>query len=280
VAAALGLALAATRVLMGGRLLTVALPTTAALVLLGAVQGATEFLPVSSHGHLVLLERWLALPQGDALTRDVLLHLGTLAAVTLFCRHELLAMLRPGSAGAWRVVGVCTLITGASGLALEDLVESALSSPTWIAIGLFVNALLLGLLAPRGDERQRRSLADGTWTDGLVLGLLQSLALVPSISRSGATIVAALWLGYTRRDAVRAAFLVSIPAVGGAVALQAARVGGLSAFAAPGLGPGLLAAFVVGLLALRFLASHVDAGSLRGFAAYCLALGAAVILLA
>lgn len=254
------------------------LPALAVLVLLGAVQGATEFLPVSSHGHLVLLERWLDVGGEGALARDVLLHLGTLAAVMVFCRRELLAMLRPGSQSLWRVVVPATLITAVAGLSLEDVVESALSTPLWIGAGLVVNALLMGLLAPRDDRALSRSLSQGTLADGVVLGLLQSLALVPSVSRSASTIVAALWLGYTRRDAVRVAFLVSVPAVAGAVALSLMRGSGQAALDAPGMGAGLLTAFVVGLAALRFLTLHVDAGSLRGFALYCLLLGAVVIL--
>jgi undecaprenyl-diphosphatase len=258
--------------------LIVLLPALALLLILGAVQGATEFLPVSSHGHLVLLERWLDAGGDDALARDVLLHMGTLAAVIVFCRHELIAMLRPGSRALWRVVLPATVITAAAGLSLEDLVEPALSSPAWIGAGLFVNALLMAVLAPRGDARLTRGLDQGTIADGVVLGLLQSLALVPSVSRSASTIVAALWLGYTRRDAVRVAFLVSVPAVAGAVSLSLMRGSGQAALDAPGMGAGLLVAFVVGLAALRFLTLHVDARSLRLFALYCLLLGTVVIL--
>jgi undecaprenyl-diphosphatase len=254
------------------------LPALAVLVLLGAVQGATEFLPVSSHGHLVLLERWLDVGGEGALARDVLLHLGTLAAVIVFCRRDLAAMLRPGSAALWRVVAPATAITAVAGLTLEDVVEHALSTPAWIGAGLFVNALLMAVLAPRDDRGLTRSLDHGTLADGVVLGLLQSLALVPSVSRSAATIVAALWLGYARRDAVRAAFLVSVPAVAGAVALSLMRGSGQAALQAPGMAAGLIAAFLVGLAALRFLTLHVDARSLRLFALYCLLLGAVVIL--
>jgi undecaprenyl-diphosphatase len=98
------------------------------------------------------------------------------------------------------------------------------------------------------------------------------------VSRSASTIVAALWLGYTRRDAVRVAFLVSVPAVAGAVTLSLMRGSGQAELDAPGMGVGLLAAFVVGLLALRFLTLHVDVRSLRIFALYCLLLGVVVIL--
>ncbi len=248
------------------------------LLLLGIVQGATEFLPVSSHGHLVLLEHWLGVSRDGALGREIALHLGTLLAVVIFCRRDLLALLRERPGGAFRVVLASALVTAAIGLGARDLIENALASPAWIGAGLAFNGLLMGVLAPRGDERLVRRVESGTWRDGLVLGLLQSLALVPSVSRSAATIVAALWLGYARREAVRVAFLISVPVVAGAELLTLLDAEGRAALSEPGMLPAMLLALVTGLGALRFLTVHVDARSLRGFAAYCLALAAVVIL--
>jgi len=249
------------------------------LVLLGAVQGATEFLPVSSHGHLVLMENWLDMPREGALSREIVLHLGTFVAVVIFCRNDLLAMLRTGSAGLWRLVIGSAVVTAAIGFPSQNLVETGLSSPQWIGIGLFANTLLMGVIAPSSDERLTRTLDEGGWRDALVLGLLQSFALVPSVSRSGATIVAALLLGFRRFDAVRIAFLMSLPVVGGAVLLELLGSGGAAAIAEPGMVAGLVVSLAVGLVALRFLAVHVDARSLRGFALYCLVLGTVVILI-
>jgi undecaprenyl-diphosphatase len=252
----------------------------ALLVLLGIVQGATEFLPVSSHGHLVLLENWFDVPREGALSREIVLHLGTLVAVMIFCRKDLLAMLRSGSAGLWRLVVGSAVVTAAIGLPSQDLVETALATPLWIGLGLFANTLLMGVIAPRDDSRLTRTLDEGGWRDALVLGLLQAFALVPSVSRSGATIVAALLLGFRRTDAIRIAFLISLPVVGGAVLLQLLSSEGSAALAQPGMTAGLIVSLFVGLLALRFLAKHVNAASLRGFALYCLLLGTVVILFA
>jgi undecaprenyl-diphosphatase len=250
----------------------------ALLILLGVVQGVTEFLPVSSHGHLVLFENWFDIPREGALAREVVLHLGTLVAVMIFCRRDLLAMTRGGSAGLWRLVIGSAVVTAIVGLPSKDLVESSLSSSNWIALGLFANALLMGVIAPSNEERLTRSLDEGGWRDALVLGLLQAFALVPSVSRSGATIVAALLLGFGRFDAVRIAFLMSLPVVGGAVLLELLGAEGASALAEPGMIASLIVSTLVGLAALRFLAVHVDARSLRGFALYCLVLGTVVML--
>ncbi|MGQ0551922.1 MAG: undecaprenyl-diphosphate phosphatase [Planctomycetota bacterium] len=247
-------------------------------VLLGALQGATEFLPVSSHGHLVLVGQWLDLSREGALGREVALHLGTLVAVFIFCRREIASLAGRTSPGLWKLVIACTLVTAAVALPSEEFIEARLASTGWVAAGLGFNALLLIVLAPRNDEGQLRALSSAGWRDGLLLGLMQSLALVPSVSRSACTIVCALWLGYTRAEAIRVAFLVSIPAVGGAILLKLLGPGGEAVLAEPGLSAGLLASLVVGLLALRFLVGHSDARSLRGFGLYCLLLGLVVIL--
>ncbi len=246
------------------------------LLILGAVQGATEFLPISSSGHLVLFGNWLDPGADDGLVLEVALHFGTLVAVLIFCFRDVLAMLRPGSAGLWRLMLLSTLITAALGLALEDLLD-AYSTPGVAGIGLLVTATLLFTLGQRDDERLTRHVADGTHADAVLLGLLQSLALVPGISRSGATLSAALLLGFARRDAVRIAFLMSVPVVFGAVILKASD-GGTGAFTEPGILGGMAMAAIVGLAALKFISVHVDARSLRRFGIYCAVLGLAAIL--
>lgn len=249
------------------------------LILLGVVQGVTEFLPISSHGHLVLLQNWLNIDREGSLSREVVLHLGTLVAVVIFCRKDLLSMLRGGSAGLWRVVVGSAIVTAAIGLPARHLVETGLASPLWIGIGLFANTLLMGVIAPAKDDRLTRTIDEAGWRDALLLGVLQAFALVPSVSRSGATIVAALLLGFRRFDAVRIAFLISLPVVGGAVFLELLGAEGAAAMAEPGMLAGLFISMLVGLVALRFLSGHVDARSLRGFAVYCLVLGTVVILI-
>lgn len=250
------------------------------LLLLGALQGATEFLPVSSSGHLVIFGHWLGGTGGHGLATEVALHFGTLVSVLLFCRRDLWDMARLASPALWRLVIGASAVTAVAGLTLEDLIESRLATPAGAGAGLLVTAVLLALVAPRQDPAEPRTLAQGTWRDALLLGLFQSLALMPGISRAGATITCALLLGFQRSHAVRVAFLVSIPAVGGAVLLKARDGESLQDMTRSPVLAGTALACLVGVVALRFVAVHVDPISLRRFAYYCAGLGLAAILTA
>ncbi len=248
------------------------------LLLLGVIQGATEFLPVSSSGHLVLFGHWFGLEREQGLAREVALHLGTLVAVILFCWRDLLALLGAGSRGLWTLVLGSAVVTAAIGLPVEDLIEQHLAHVGGAAGGLLGTALLLAVVAPGDETRQTRTLDQGTLRDALILGLFQSMALVPGISRAGATIVAALLLGFQRAHAVRIAFVMSVPVVGGAVLLKLLEPRGTEIYGEPGLVGGLVVAGGVGLLALRFISVHVDARALRLFALYCLLMASAAML--
>ncbi|GJM20283.1 MAG: undecaprenyl-diphosphatase [Planctomycetota bacterium] len=250
------------------------------LLLLGAIQGATEFLPVSSSGHLVLFREWLGLESSGDLSREIALHFGTVVAVVVFCFKDLLAMLRGGSAGLWKLAIGASLVTGVLGLSFEETIEQELNSLGSVGIGLLITSLLLIVIAPKNDERQTREVADGTWTHGLLLGAFQSMALMPGVSRAGSTIVGALVLGYLRRDAVRVAFLISIPAVGGAVLKKATEGDNLNQALAPDMLAAMGVACAVGLLALRFISVNVGPRSLRLFGAYTALMGLAALLTA
>ncbi len=250
------------------------------LLALGIVQGLTEFLPVSSSGHLVLGGAWLGMGRADGLLREVALHLGTLVSVLVFCWRDLVSMLRAGSRSLWVMVIASAAVTAPFGLMLEDVIETRFAHPLGAGSGLLLTALLIGVVAPRDDERLKRTLSEGTLRDGLILGLLQSMALIPGVSRAGATITAALLLGFRRPDAVRIAFLMSVPVVAGAVLLKFTEPGALEVVTHPQLLAGMALAAVVGLAALRFISVHCDATSLRRFAVYCLTLGSIAILVA
>ena len=258
----------------------VALGSTTALFLLGAIQGATEFLPVSSSGHLIIFGHWFGLESGEGLSREIALHFGTLLAVILFCRRDIISMLSAGSSGLWKLVLGASVVTAGLGIPLKDKISSDLSEPFTAGWFLLGTTFLLVVLAPRSDEKLTRQIGQGTWSHALILGLFQSLALAPGISRAGATLVGALLLGYGRQDAVRIAFLISIPAVGGAVLLDAWQGHALELAREPDILSAMLVAFLVGILALRFIAVHVDAPSLRKFGYYTGLLGVAAILTA
>ena len=247
------------------------------LVFLGVLQGLTEFLPVSSSGHLVLAREWLGLSGGETLAREVGLHLGTLAAVCAFCFRDLVSLTRTGSAGLWKLLIGSTLVTGVLGLLLESSIESSLNNAHSAGAGLLVTSLLLGVVAPAKSTETGLCLADGRWRHGVILGLFQTLALVPGISRAGATIVGGLVLGYARPDAVRLAFVMSIPVVAGAVLLKVLEDPAAATSMGAELAPAIGIAALVGLLALRIMTVSSDPKSLRRFAAYTAVLGIVAI---
>lgn len=196
--------------------------------ILALVQGLTEFLPISSSAHLILVSvftNW----EDQGLTFDVAVHLGTLAAVIWYFRADLLEMARdflgslrgkghgPGSRLAWAVI-LGTIPVGLAGLTFRDVVAHHLRDPVLIACGLIVFGLLLGWADWR--HKGNRSEHTLTWLDILVIGCAQALALIPGVSRSGATMTAGLFLGLSREAAARFSFLLSIPVIFLADALE------------------------------------------------------------
>lgn len=258
-------------------------------LMLGLVQGATEFLPVSSSGHLVLvpwLLGWENAVGGD-LAFDTLLHLGTLLAVLTYFWRDLwvilLAVFRgirsrrpldePMARLGW-FIAVGSIPAAAVGLWLEDWFESLFGNPPAAALLLFGTAGLL-IVAERAKPSDR-GLDKMMWRDAIVIGAAQAFAILPGISRSGATISAALRMGLDRAEAARYSFLLSVPAVVGAGAWQLYRLlqqGGLSGQARVLL-TGFTASAVVGYLAIHTLLIFVRKRPLTLFSVYCMAVGA------
>lgn len=243
--------------------------------LLGVVQGLTEFLPVSSSGHLVLFQRWLP-HAGDPVAFDLVLHLGTLLPVLGTFRADLAMMLRdlrqgegpllarPGvRLGAWVVLG--SVPTAAIGLTFKDVFEQAFSNLGAVAVAFAITATLL--LATRFAPAPQVDLARMRPWHALVIGVVQGLAITPGISRSGSTIGAALLLGVDRGLAARFSFLLALPAVGGAFLLQARELDLRSLHLGP-LAVGFLVSAVTGWGALRLLLRLVRAGDFSRFAFY------------
>jgi undecaprenyl-diphosphatase len=271
------------------------LPDWQALVL-GAVQGATELLPISSSGHLILvpwLGQWTFLEENDEFnqTFDVALHLGTLVAVGAYFWRDVVALVAawfrsvgrrsietPDERVAW-VVLVATIPAGVVGLALEDQIAAWLGEPWQIAFLLAGFALLL-YWADRRPETRRAS--DLSLKEGLAVGVAQSLALMPGVSRSGVTITAGRWLGLDRDSAARLSFLLLIPTVLGAVALKGVKDVLLGELPSGWQGPflvGTLAAAGAGLLAIEALLGYVRRHDYTIFVVYRLLLAAAILLL-
>lgn len=256
--------------------------------LLGALQGLTEFLPVSSSGHLALAQTLFGV-EGAGLTLSVVLHAGTLLATVVYFRRQLGAIVadwvrasaqlrlpeidHPGR-DAWLVVAA-TAPTAIFGLMLHDTVERWTREPLVTGIGFLVTSLvLLSTHWARGGTQRSPSFGGA-----VLIGLLQTLAIFPGVSRSGMTIIAALWLGLRSERAFEFSMLLSIPAVLGAVVLELAGASNLEGQAAT-LIFGATVAFVVGLSALALLRRAVSHGRLAWFALWVLPLGFATLALA
>lgn len=262
-------------------------------ILLGIVQGLTEFLPISSSGHLILVPwlqdyEFLLQNPGFQQTFDVALHAGTLLAAISYFRHEVMALLR-GFASAVRersvaardqrlsvAIAVATLPAFAAGALGEDLIADSLGEPWMIALQLIFFGLLLGL-ADRAPERL--DLDHITLRKGLYVGLAQVLALAPGTSRSGITITAARFLGFDRDTAARFSFLLLIPVVTGATIYSAIRAiaDGLPSGVALPMLAGMIAAAISGYLAIAWLLRLLRSASYRPFVIYRLIAGALVL---
>jgi undecaprenyl-diphosphatase len=263
-------------------------------ILLGVVQGLTEFLPVSSSGHLVLGQYFLGLDQERfGLPFDVALHLGTLVAVVAFFWRDLLRMagaflrsLSPGGRDladpdqrlAYLILA-STVPAALIGLFLEDFFETAARSP-WVVV---FNLVLVGILfivaeAVGGKRRRADKLRFG---EAVGIGVAQAAALVPGVSRSGATITLGLFLGLRREEAARFSFLMSVPIIAAAGSLQLAEVAsrGMDGSQAVVFAAGFVSSAVVGYLAIRFFLRFVVDHSLRAFAYYRFGLAAVVVVL-
>jgi undecaprenyl-diphosphatase len=261
-------------------------------VILGALQGITEFLPISSSGHLILAQAFFGLREPE-LAFDITLHLGTLTAVFIFYRRPLGRLFRelrflPGAAldparlrtlygerpdfrfGLLGLAGC--LPTALLGLGLRDLAATRLASVESVGLALLATGVLLASLGRRGGTG-RTSL---TLRDALVIGLVQGVAVIPGLSRSGWTIGAGLWLGLERETAARYSFILSAPAILGAALLES-RGDWHSLFAPGDFLAGFLAAALGGCLALAFLARLLKTGRFSAFAWWCWAAGGAAL---
>jgi len=255
----------------------------AAAVILGLVQGLTEFLPVSSTAHLILVSDALKLdPDKFGLSFDVALHLGTALAVLLYFAGTWIGLLRDVLARRWRLpllVIVGTLPAAIAGVLFESVVSDALRSPIWIVIGLIAGSVVF--LAAERIATQRRAIGELRLADAVFMGAAQAIALLPGISRSGITISAGLVRDLRRDEATRFSFLLATPVILGAglkTLLDARKAAEL--FSAPDvLAVGFAVSFVSGLAAVAFLVRFLRTHSLVWFVTYRLALAAVVLVL-
>ncbi|MDR2633166.1 MAG: undecaprenyl-diphosphate phosphatase [Treponema sp.] len=250
-------------------------------IILGAVQGITEFLPVSSSGHLVLLQKLFRIAE-PALLFDTMVHVGTLGAVFIVLWPDIWHILSHPIQRLTGLLIAATLPTVLVALLFKDLIEEAFASAAFLGFAFLGTALLLSIAEKRsrrpGIRKTERTIE---WKDALIIGLLQGVAIIPGVSRSGATISAALSRKVDRSLAARFSFLLSIPAILGALVLQIPDVLGnapedIGIGSAPIIA-GTISAGVVGFFSIQGMLKLVRKGSLWGFALYVAVLGVLIL---
>lgn len=256
-------------------------------LILGIVQGLTEFLPVSSSGHLVLFHDVFGMNEGG-LAFDVALHLGTLFAVLIYFRNDIRSLFVGFFAGkkqARLLVGllaVATLPAVFFGLLLQNIIESMLRSP-WVVVAMLVMFGIFMIAAELQAETIKKKINPQklSLTQVLVIGFLQACALIPGVSRSGATISGGLLVGLDRVQATRFSFLLAIPVILGAgakVLLDEAARADIAAHQSMFV-VGMVSAFLFGIAAITFLLSFVARYSIKTFAYYRFVLAAFITIL-
>lgn len=246
-------------------------------IVLGIAQGLTEFLPVSSSGHLVLFQQWFGF-QESALTFDTFLHIATLLALVIFFGKRLLSF----SLKEWFLVGVATVPAVMVGVLFKDQIEALFAHDQWLGWELVMTGLINFYTDYRLNSMPVEKTSDQiNWWQSLCVGVAQAVAIIPGISRSGSTVAGAVSLGVSREKAFDFSFLVAIPALMGAAALQGADViqGGLGDVNWLVWGSGGLAALVTGFLSLKLLKYMMIKAKFEWFGWYCLILGAVVVVL-
>jgi undecaprenyl-diphosphatase len=248
-------------------------------LILGIIEGLTEFVPVSSTAHMLIAQKLFNIPSNDGVFAFlVLVQLGPLLALLIYFWRDYLQLIKaffarpfstPENRMAWYII-IATIPAGLAGILLKDVVEGLFQNPLIAAAIRLVSAAILLFLGERFG-RSTRKLETMTWLDSLVIGLFQVLAVIPGASRSGSTIPGGMLRNFDRKSATRFAFLMAAPimlAAGGYESLSVIRQGMLSTIFAP-LAVGFIVAAVVGWLSIRWLINYVGKHSLYVFAAYC-----------
>lgn len=252
-------------------------------LVLGIIQGVTEWLPVSSSGHLVVAQKLLGLQANENLVFDLVVHLGTIVAVMAYFRRELWRIVSSffvrGASDEQRslrrlglILLVGTVPVGAAGVLFNSRIEGVFDIKL-VGIALIANAGILAAAYAFGSKGARK---ETRFSDALIIGIFQAVSIIPGISRSGSTLSTGMMRGLERESAAVFAFLLSVPALLGASAYGIATLNSYDAALIP-LVIGFSAALLVGLASIEYLLRIVRSGRLWVFAVYCAAAGAAVV---
>jgi undecaprenyl-diphosphatase len=252
--------------------------------LLGLIQGLTEFLPISSSGHLVLSKQILGVEVEAGITFEVIVHFGTLCSIFIYYRKTILDLIISGfeflkapssqkNDPNVKLIGfilVSMIPAMAVGFTLEHQVEAIFSDPLLVSVMLIVTGMILFSTKFVGAKEKNVNLPNS-----FLIGIAQSFAMIPGISRSGSTISAALWLGVKREEAANFSFLMLIPVIAGAMLLEVKELieAGVSDAALMNLVIGFLAAFISGYFALKYLIIILKRKGFHYFSYYCWVVG-------
>jgi undecaprenyl-diphosphatase len=257
-------------------------------ILLGIIQGLTEFLPVSSTAHLLIGQSLLGIPAGDKIfSFNVIIQLGTVLAMLIFFWKDLFHILKAFFSGIWHrkpfethdslvgwLVIIATIPALIVGFLVKDILEGMFNNPILVAgLRLVMSAMLLAIVERIG--RHERQLESASWMDAVTVGLFQILAIFPGASRSGSTIAGGILRGFDRPSAARFAFLMSAPilaAAGGYETLKVVQMPGTTEFL-PYLAVGFITAGLVGWMSIKWLMQFLRDHSLYIFAGYCAVVG-------
>lgn len=251
--------------------------STLEAIILGIIQGLTEFLPISSSGHLVLFQKLLKVQEAN-LTFDIMVHFGTLIAVIVYFWSDIVAIIKKPLNKLPIYIIIATIPTGVIGLAFSDFFDKLFQTGQTLGIEFIITGLIIWLA--ESLRSGSKGLREITVTDALLIGTCQGLAILPAISRSGLTIAGSLFRGLNRKFAAKFSFLLSIPAILGATVVEGKDLLGAN------INPDLLlpiivgtvAAALAGYLAIKFMIRILERGSLKIFSYYVFTLGALVLL--
>lgn len=246
-------------------------------IILGIVQGFTEFLPISSSGHLLLFRKLFGLAEAGLLL-DTMLHLGTLVAVVAVFWRDLWAMIKKPFSHLTLLIVVGTIPTGIIGLAFQDSFAAMAQTGAFLGWSFLATGVILWL-ADYVKEKGQKNMPAVKFRDSLLVGTLQGIAIIPGVSRSGLTIAGSLFRGIDRETAARFSFLLSLPAILGAVVVQSADLfqGNIEGISLSALLVGTLVAAFCGYLAVRWMLNIIRYKSLKGFSIYLWIIGLGVL---
>lgn len=247
-------------------------------IILGIVQGLTEFLPVSSTGHLVLTQKIFGITE-PTMAFDTLLHLGTLIAVFAVFKDDIISILKKPFQKLTLLLIVGTIPTAIIGIAFKDYFEQVFQSGSTLGFEFIATGIILlwagSLRSGRKGERET------TYLDAAIIGVMQGVAIMPAVSRSGLTISGALFRNLDREFAARFSFLLSIPAILGAAVFQVKdimEVGGGTGISTGAMVGGAIAAALAGYVSIKYMLQVLRKGNVKYFAYYVFVIGILVII--